>query len=288
MAREERAKVGQTFVASPSGGPVRPAAPTMAAQGKIIMFYSPKGGTGCTTLAVNLAVAFCNDETHVVLVDANLQFGDVAIFLNEQGKNTILDLAPRADELDPDIVEEVMIKHAASGVHVLASPSRPEYGEKVNPEQFTKLLKYLRQLYAYIVVDTCSYLNDITLSVLDVADIVVLVNTQDIPSIKNDRLFLDLLTTLSLPADKISFVMNKFDKRIAITPEKIGENLKQEVVAVIPLDERTVIPAVNRGVPFMLDNKTQPAARGIYMLAEALRAKLVKLETEDSEKTLKR
>jgi pilus assembly protein CpaE len=287
MAREERAKTSQVFVAAPSGTPQAKITP-MGAIGKIVMFYSPKGGTGCTTLAVNLAVALCNDETHVVLVDANLQFGDVAIFLNEQGKNTILDLAPRTDELEPDIVEEVMIKHAASGVHILASPSRPEYGEKVNPDQFSKLLKYLRQLYAYVIVDTCSYLNDITLSVLDTADVVVLITTQDIPSIKNDRLFLDLLTTLSMPADKVAFVMNKFDKRIAITPEKIGENLKLEVLAVVPLDERTVIPAVNRGVPFMLDNKTQPAARGVYMLAEALRAKLVKMETVEPEKSPKR
>ena len=75
--------------------------------------------------------------------------------------------------------------------------------------------------------------------------------------------------------------MNKFDKRIAISPEKVGENLKQKVLAIIPLDDRTVIPAVNRGVPFMLDNKTAPAARGIYILAEALRAKLVKKEMED-------
>jgi pilus assembly protein CpaE len=287
MAREERAKTSQVFVAAPSGTPQTKITP-MGAIGKIVMFYSPKGGTGCTTLAVNLAVALCNDETHVVLVDANLQFGDVAIFLNEQGKNTILDLAPRTEELEPDIVEEVMIKHAASGVHILASPSRPEYGEKVNPDQFSKLLKYLRQLYAYVIVDTCSYLNDITLSVLDTADVVVLITTQDIPSIKNDRLFLDLLTTLSMPVDKIAFVMNKFDKRIAITPEKIGENLKLEVLAVVPLDERTVIPAVNRGVPFMLDNKTQPAARGVYMLAEALRAKLVKMETAEPEKSPKR
>jgi len=116
----------------------------------------------------------------------------------------------------------------------------------------------------------------------------VLVGTQDIPSIKNDRLFLDLLLTLNIPAEKIGFMMNKFDKRIAISPEKVGENLKQDVLAVIPLDERTVIPAVNRGIPFMLDNKTQPAAKGIYILAEALRAKLVKRETEESVTMAKR
>lgn len=284
MAVEERSKTGQVYAAAPSGGG-QPARVGMSAQGKVIMVYSPKGGTGCTTVAVNLAIALHNEETQAAIVDANLQFGDVAIFLNEQGKNTVLDLAPRAEELDPDIVAEVMIKHAVTGIHVLASPSRPEHGEKVNAEQFAKLLQYLRQLYAYVVVDTSTHLNDVTLSVMDIADSIVLVTTQDIPSIKNDRLFLDLMLNLSIPLEKVAFVMNKFDKRIAITAEKIGENLKQEVLAVIPLDERTVIQAVNRGVPFMIDNKTQPAARGIYTLTEALRARLLKQEQEELEKS---
>jgi pilus assembly protein CpaE len=93
---------------------------------------------------------------------------------------------------------------------------------------------------------------------------------------------------LTIPIDKIALVMNKFDKRIAILPEKISENLKQAVVAVIPLDERTVIPSVNRGIPFMIDNKTQPAARGVYALVEALRARFIKVEIDEPEKTIKR
>ena len=287
MAREEREKRAQAY-ATPAGGVTQPLAGARMTPGKIIMVYSPKGGSGCTTLAVNLALAIHNDETRAMLVDANMQFGDVAVFMNEQGKNTILDLAPRADELDPDIVEEVMIKHAASGLHILAGPTRPENAEKVTAAQFTKVLQYLRQLYAYVVVDTCSYLNDITLAVLDVSDVIVLVTTQDVPSIKNGRLFLDLMVTMGVPVDKVAFVMNRYDKRIAITPEKVAENLKQEVVAVIPLDERVVIPSVNRGVPFVLDNKAQPAARGVFALAEALRVKLMSTEGEVAEKVTRR
>ncbi|HEX2698488.1 MAG TPA: AAA family ATPase, partial [Anaerolineales bacterium] len=251
-------------------------------QGKVVTVYSPKGGTGCTTLAVNLAIALHNEDTHVVLVDANLQFGDVAVFVNEQGKNTILDIAPRVDELDPDVVEEIMIKHEASGIRILAAPQRPEQAEKVSADQFSKVLEYLRRLYAYVVVDTAPILTDITLAAIDASDSIVLVTTQDIPAIKNARLFLDLLQTMGVERERIVFTMNKFDKRITITPERVGENLKQEVKAIVPLDERVAIPAVNRGVPFMLDNKAQPVARGVFSLAEAVRTQLASVEAGEA------
>jgi pilus assembly protein CpaE len=282
MARSERGKnaQGHALSAGVGGGPVMSNALPSFTRGKVITIYSPKGGTGCTTLAVNLAIALHNETTRVVIVDANLQYGDVAMFMNEQGKNTILDLAPRVDDLDPEGVENIMIKHEASGVHVLAAPQRPEQAEKISADQFTKVLNYLRQLYAYVVVDTASSLNDVTLAAIDSSDVVTLVSTQEIPAIKNARLFLDLLQTMGVDRDRIVFIMNRFDKRITITPERVGENLKQEVAAVIPLDDRIVIQSVNRGVPFIMENKTQLVARGIYALAEAVRARLAALEVE--------
>ena len=276
MAHATRAKSIQlesSPVASVGGTPVNFSG---LSNGKVIMVYSPKGGTGVTTLAVNLAITLHNDETRAILVDAKLQYGDVAVFLNEQGKNTILDLTSRADDLEPDVVESVVIKHASSGLRVLAAPARPEQAEQVGADQFTKMVKYLRQNYAYVVVDTSSALDDITLAALDICDIIVLVVSQDIPAIKNCRLFLDLMDTIGSLRERVCFVMNKYDKRISITPEKVGENLKQPIVGVIPLDERVVIPSVNRGVPFMIDNKSQPSAKAVFSLAEAVRKQIEK------------
>jgi pilus assembly protein CpaE len=280
MAQAERSKTVSVQPLSNTGNPGMLAGYSIP-QGKIVTVYSPKGGTGCTTIAVNLALTLNNEDTRVALVDGNLQFGDVAVFVNEQGKNTIVDLAPRAEELDPEIVEEVMLKHASSGLHILAAPSRPEYAEKVSSGQFSRVLEYLKQIYAYVVVDTASLLTDATLAAIDISDLIVLVSTQDIPSIKSCRLFLDLSQTLGIERERILFAMNRYDKRINITPERVAENLKQEISSVIPLDEATVMKAVNRGVPFVLESKNQPASRGILSLAESVRARIAAQEAAD-------
>lgn len=173
-----------------------------------------------------------------------------------------------------------MVKHAASGLHILAAPSRPEYAEKVTGEQLSKVLEYLQKLYPYVVVDTSPYLTDNVLSILDISDIIILVTSQDIPSIKNCRLFLDLLQTMGVDRDRIIFVMNRFDKRINITPDRVADNLKQPVATIIPLDEQVVTKAVNRGVPFILEARNQPASRGILSLAENVRARVAELESD--------
>jgi pilus assembly protein CpaE len=272
LAHEEKARAGQTIPAMVPGGGARSAAQPAGSLGKVIVIYSPKGGTGCTTLATNLAIALNSEETPVVIVDGNLQFGDVAVFLNEQGKNSILELAPRVEELDNEIIEEVLINHVASGIKVLPAPFRPEYSENVTGEQFVKILNYLRRMFTYILVDTSSSLTDATMGAIqDVADLIILLTTQDIPSIKNARLFLDLADALGISRKRILFVMNRYDKRISITPEKIGESFKQEIVSVLPFDERTVVPSINRGLPFILGDKSKPISRAVLSLTEIIR-----------------
>jgi pilus assembly protein CpaE len=255
-------------------------------KGHIITMYSPKGGTGCTILSTNLSLALQNEDTQVVLVDGNLQFGDVAISINEKGKFSVADLTTRVDDLDHEVVESVLMEHKASGIKVLAAPARPEYADNISGTQFAKVLDYLAGQVSYVVVDTASTLTDVTLAVIDHSDIIILVATQDIPAIKNAHLFLDVADALGINRKRILFVMNRVDKRIAIDPLKIAESMKQELVEAIPLDERTVVPSLLKGVPFMLGDKSRPVCRSVLNLAEAVRKRIAELEAAEEETPL--
>jgi pilus assembly protein CpaE len=277
MAFDERAKLGPAIAAA--GGTKISAA--QVSRGRVVVVYSPKGGTGNTTIAVNLAVGLQNEETPVAIVDGNLEFGDVAIFLDQQAPNTVLDLTTRADELDAEVVDEVMVEHKRSGLRLLAAPNQPEYAGSVGGEDFSKVLEFLRKIFAYIIVDVSSTLTDVALGAIDSADLIVLVTTQDIPAIKNARLFLDLADVMKIDRDHILFVMNRYDKRIGITPEKVGNSFKQKIINVIPLDERVIIPAANRGTPFLLGDRSKPAAKSILSLSDIILKNIAEIrETE--------
>jgi pilus assembly protein CpaE len=118
---------------------------------------------------------------------------------------------------------------------------------------------------------------------MDVSDLIILITAQDIPSIKNARLYLDLADGLGIAKDRIMFTMNKFDKRIGITPEKVGESFKHEVAAVFPAEDRIVLPAINRGVPFMLSERSSAIAKSINALADQISQQLTKHYDEEPE-----
>jgi pilus assembly protein CpaE len=249
--------------------------------GKIISVYSPKGGVGTTTVAANLAVTLHSPETPAIIVDANLQFGDVVVFLNERGRTSIIDLTPHADTLDNELVEDVVLHHESSGIDIVSAPPHPGDAESVSGAQLVKVLQYLARLYSYVIVDTDSGLSDVTLDTLDVADLIVMVTSQDIPAIINTRMMLNLVSELGIPKQKILLTMNRFDKQINITAGKVGENLGQKIAAVLIEDREVVVPAVNRGIPFMLgEGKTKEIGKGILELVGKVREQLAKVEAE--------
>jgi pilus assembly protein CpaE len=239
-------------------------------QGKIIAIFSPKGGVGCSTVAINLAVALHQAEGgQVALVDSSLQFGDVAVLLNLQASRTIADLAPHIGELDQELLDHVMLAHH-SGIKALLAPPRPEMADLVAPGVLNTILEKLRRLYDYIVVDTPSTLADITLTVLDAADRIILITTPDIPAIKNAKLFFEVTEALEYPSGKTILVLNKADRHTNIRAEDIQASIKYPVASQIPLDERTAVTAANQGVPYMLLARSSPLAQATMALGRYL------------------
>jgi pilus assembly protein CpaE len=234
--------------------------------GKVIAVFSPKGGVGCSTLAINLAIALHRAEGKpVALVDGSLQFGDVAVLLNLQANRSLADLAPHVDELDQDLLNHVLLEHE-SGIRAVLAPPRPEMADLIAPGVLNAILDELRNLYAYIVVDTPNTLADATLTVLDTADRVVLITTPDIPSIKNAKLFFEVTEALEYPLDKTILILNKADRNANIRAEDIQTSIKHPVAAQVPLDERTATTAANQGVPFMISAHSTPLARAVMGL----------------------
>jgi pilus assembly protein CpaE len=258
-------------------------ASTPKSVGKIISVFSAKGGVGCSTIAVNVAIALQqNAAGKIALVDSSLQFGDVGVLLNLYASRTIADLAGHADDLDNELIEDVFIAHS-SGVKALLAPSRPEEADTVTPALLTDILGRLRTMFDIIIVDTSSVLDDTVLNVLDISDKIILVTTPEIPAIKNAKLFFEVTEVLEYDRDRTLFVLNKADKRINIRAEDIEANIKYSIVGQLPLDERAVTTAVNQGVPYVLGNKNSVLTQATLALSktvlEAFKPVAEKVET---------
>jgi len=257
--------------------PVTPAGveggPTVAARrppagGKLLLVYSPKGGTGCSVVAINLAIALGQvTSKKVVLVDASLQFGDLAVLLNLQGHRSIADVSSQKGELDTEYLTAILAPHP-SGIRVLAAPPVPEAAETIGPDQVKNILTALRQQSDYVVVDTWSYLDDIVLAAMDLADRIVVVLTPEIPAIKSAKQFFEIAEALQFADDRIDLILNQILPRDSIRAEQLEGSLKHKIAAQLEYDPRSIRQAINQGLPLIMAEPNHPLAEKFRLLAQ--------------------
>ena len=272
--QREKHKLGQMATHPAHNGRARPeGAPALErpARGRVVTFFSPKGGVGRTTMAVNTAVAAATEgQQRVVVVDASLQFGDVGVLLNMSPRNnTIADVVRELAGADADIVDTMVVDHS-SGVRVLLAPPTPEQAELVTPEHVTTILSALRATHDLVVVDAWPWLNETTLTFLDNSDVVVALLTLEISNIKNLRQFLELTETLGYPEGKVRLVLNRGDSAYGIRVQDVEASIGRKIDHTIVSDGQTVVYALNRGVPFVLGTKQSRVSQDIFKLARAV------------------
>lgn len=255
------------------GSPIEVATETV--EGNIIAVFSPKGGSGCSTIAINVAIGLATKGYSTVLIDGSLQFGDVAVMLNMKPITSVVDLSDHAGELDNDLISSVIQKHK-SGLNVLLAPPRPEMAEVVTEDSFKIMLNALRQMFDFIVVDTGSNLDSITLGILDTADQILLITQQNLPSLKNVSRFFDLSESLDYESNKVSLVVNQASDKRGISVKDISNTLKRPVIMTIPIDDATVTMAIDQGVPLVTGaNKKRPVSVALTKLADQLALEFV-------------
>lgn len=239
--------------------------PGRRSEAQVIAIFSTKGGVGKTTLAVNLGVCLVRDfGCSVVLLDLDLQFGDVAVMLNLMPRQTISDLAAEFQQLDGELLESYLTRHS-SGLRVLAAPSRPEYAELVTAPLVEKVINLLKTRYDYILIDTPGIFTDPSLVALDYAHLILLVSSLDLPTLKNVKLGLEVLDSLH-HKDKVKVVLNRATPEMGIGPGDVEKVLEFPLTSQIPSDGRLVVGAVNSGVPFLLSHPQSRVAESLRQL----------------------
>ena len=275
----EKAKRGRMMV--PAHGGAGSGSGDDRRSGRIVTLFAPKGGVGRTTLAVNLAVALAGEQRQTVtLVDGSFQFGDVGVLLNLNPKNkSIIDVVADASSTDEDLVDTTLINHS-TGIKVLLAPPSPEMAELITVDHVRRMMGRLRDTNDFTIVDLWPHFNDVSLALLDMSDVILTILTLEITNIKNIRLFLEVAEQLGY-ADRLKLVLNRADSafgiRVADVENSVGRKIDHQVVS----DGRTVVYALNRGVPFVWSNSQAPVSEDILKIGRALVADEGSADSQD-------
>lgn len=267
-------RVGQSLAtvnARPSTfntGPVAVAEEQPATQGRVITVFSTKGGAGKSVLAANLAVILAQrSEGTVALVDADLQFGDIAVMLKLAPQHTIVDAVGSFERLDQGLLESLLATHQPSGLKVLPAPLEPAFADQIGAEQMNRIIALLRTFCTYVVVDTPAYFNDVVLGLIEESDDVLLVAGMDIPNIKNVKIGLQTLRLLNTPMSKIHLILNRANSKVKLEVSEVERTLQVKADALIPSD--VVVPqSVNKGTPVVIDAPRSSISKSLEQLAD--------------------
>jgi pilus assembly protein CpaE len=242
-------------------------APPRRKGGRIVVVYSPKGGSGCSMVAVNTAVGLARNRRETVIMDGSLQFGDVGLLLNLKSPASIIDLVERIEDMDSDLLNSLLSAHP-TGLKALLAPPNPEMAEMVRPEHIKAVVDALRPLFEFIIIDTPSKLDDMTLAMMDAADEIWLVTQPNLPGIKNASRFFDLAQALEYDMDKVKLLVNGVMVKQGIALADISRALKRPVMHTIPRDATAVELSLNQGQP-MLEGGAEgrPIAKALQQLA---------------------
>ena len=247
--------------------PEAPAPPEPAFNGKLVVSHSPTGGAGVSTLLANLGVALADRGKRVLLIDASTQFGDLSVLLDVIPTATLYQMAEE-ENWDPAFIQETYCHKTKFGVDFIAAPLKPEQAEVVTADLFRILIDGMRTLYEYILVDTYSLMQEPVLTLLEMSDEIYFVMNPELPSMKNARLWMELLGALEFTKAPVRMVLNKFDERAVVTREQIEKNLQTGVDVVIPFDRDSTMTCINRGEMLVRYLPKQPISRALLALAD--------------------
>jgi pilus assembly protein CpaE len=236
--------------------------------GRIITVFSTKGGSGKSVIAANLAAVLAQrSDRPVVLVDADLQFGDVAVMLKLTPQSTIVDAVSALHRLDAQLLRSLLVTHERSGLLVLPAPTEPAFADQVSPAAMVKILEILQSFCAYVVIDTPSHFTDVVLSILEESDDIVLVAGMDIPNIKNVKIGLQTLRLLDMSSSKLKLVLNRANAKVKLDVSEVERTLQLKADSLVPSD--VVVPrSVNKGIPVIFDAPKSGVARSMEQLAD--------------------
>ena len=245
------------------------AAPPARAQGRVIVFCAPKGGTGRTTLAINTAVSLRSlTGEPVVLLDADWAAPALDVALNVRSDRNVRDLLPRLAGLDDEMFRSIVAPHA-SGISVVLAPP-PFDSSPISPTQVQALLVTLRDMFPWVVVDQGLPLNEAAFAFMDGADAIIAVALPEMVGLRNVRLMLDQFQDRGYPQQKVWLVLNRRSMAGGVPRDNIEKHLEAEFRHTIPDDQLLASHSINRGVPFVVSHRRSGLARAIRRLAQQL------------------